>query len=172
MLDFQFLFLRTSIIYFSLEILLPKEREVHKFITLGLQMWHKRPCIYLVVMKTPITFTYHFFMRCQNFSNQRNVLFLFDDLSSINSEILKKAENEIVQVLLFGNEGFSEDMNFRIIISSIRLIKDSKKFDESLSLREKPFWYIFAGIKIWNIFLPSVLVSYVNYLLWRAYYKV
>ena len=48
-------------------------------------------------------------------------------------------ENEIVQVLLFGNEGFSEDMNFRIIISSIRLIKDSKKIDESLSLREKPF---------------------------------
>ena len=85
-------------------------------------------------------------MRCQNFSNQRNVL--FDDLSSINSEILKKTENEIVQVLLFGNEGFSEDMNFRIIISSIRLIKDSKKFDESLSLREKPFSYIFAGIKI------------------------
>ena len=76
-------------------------------------------------------------MRCQNFSNQRNVL--FDDLSSINSEILKKTENEIVQVLLFGNEGFSEDMNFRIIISSIRLIKDSKKFDESLSLRQKPF---------------------------------
>ena len=76
-------------------------------------------------------------MRCQNFSNQRNVL--FDDLSSINSEILKKTENEIVQVLLFGNEGFSEDMNFRIITSSIRLIKDSKKFDESLSLRQKPF---------------------------------
>ena len=158
---FQFLFLRTSIIYFSLEILLPNEREVHKFITLGLQMWHKRPCIYLAGMKT-----HHFFMRCQNFSNQRNVL--FDDLSSINSEILKKTENEIVQVLLFGNEGFSEDMNFRIIISSIRLIKDSKKFDESLSLRQKPFWYIFAGIKIWNIFLPSVLVSYVTYLLWRA----
>ena len=41
--------------------------------------------------------TYHFFMRCQSFSNQRNVL--FDDLNSINSEILKMSENEIVQVL-------------------------------------------------------------------------
>ena len=70
-------------------------------------------------------------MRCQNFSNQRNVL--FDDLNSINSEILKMSENEIVQVLLFGNKSFSKDMNFRIITSSIRFIKDSKRFDESLS---------------------------------------
>ena len=80
--------------------------------------------------------TYHFFMRCQNFSNQRNVL--FDDLNSINSEILKMSENEIVQVLLFGKK-FSKDMNFRIITSSIRFIKDSKRFDGSLSPWEKPF---------------------------------
>ena len=74
--------------------------------------------------------TYHFFMRCQSFSNQRNVL--FDDLNSINSEILKMSENEIVQVLLFGKKSFSKDMNFRIITSSIRFIKDSKRFDEKL----------------------------------------
>ena len=43
---------------------------------------------------------YHFLMCCQNFSNQRNVF--FDELNSINSEILKMSENEIVQVLLFG----------------------------------------------------------------------
>ena len=88
---------------------------------------------------------------CQNFSNQQNGL--FDDLNSINSEILKMSENEIVQVLLFGNKGFSKDMNFRIITSSIRFIKDSKRFDESLSSWEKPFWYIFTtGIKIRKYF--------------------
>ena len=75
--------------------------------------------------------TYHFFMHCQNCSNQQNVL--FDDLSSINSEILKMNESEIVQVLLLGNKVFSKDMNFRIITSSIQFIKDSKRFDESLS---------------------------------------
>ena len=84
--------------------------------------------------------TYHFFMRCQSFSNQRNVL--FDYLNLINSEILKMSENEIVQVLLFCNKGFSKDMNFRIITSSVRFIKDSKRFDESLSSWEKPFWCI------------------------------
>ena len=69
--------------------------------------------------------TYNFFIWWQNFSNHRNVL--FDDLSSINSDILKMSENEIAQVLLFGDKSFSEDMNFRIITSSIRFIKDSKK---------------------------------------------
>ena len=47
---------------------------------------------------------YHLFMCCQHFSNQQNALFaqnvLFDDLNSINSEILKMTENVIVQVLL------------------------------------------------------------------------
>ena len=92
--------------------------------------------------------TYHFFVRCQKFSNQRNVL--FHDLNSINSEM---SENEIVQVLLFGNKIFSKDLNFRIITSSINFIKDSKRFDESLSSWEKPFWYIFTtGIKIRKYF--------------------
>ena len=75
--------------------------------------------------------TYHFFMRCQNFSNQRNVF--FDDLNLINSEILKMSENETVQVFLFGNKRFSKNMNFRIITFSIRFIKDRTRFDESLS---------------------------------------
>ena len=43
------------------------------------------------------------------------------------------SENEIVRVLLFGNKGFTKDMNLRTITSSIRFIKDSKRFDESLS---------------------------------------
>ena len=98
---------------------------------------------------------YHFFMRCQNFSNQRNVL--FDDLNSVDSDILKMNENVIVQVLLSGNKRFSKDMNYRIITSSIRFIRDRKKFDESLFSWEKSFLYIFTtGIKI------------KKYLLWRA----
>ena len=43
------------------------------------------------------------------------------------------SENEIDQVLLLDNKGFSKDMNFRIITSSVRFIKHSKRFDESLS---------------------------------------
>ena len=39
---------------------------------------------------------YHFFICCQNFSNQPNVLFV--DLNAINSDILKMSEKEIVRV--------------------------------------------------------------------------
>ena len=43
------------------------------------------------------------------------------------------SENEIVRVLLFGNRGFTKDINVRVITSSICFIKDSKRFDKSLS---------------------------------------
>ena len=54
-------------------------------------------------------------------------------LIQLTQEIIKTSENQIVQVLLFGNKCFSKDINFRIITSSIRFIEDSKRFDESLS---------------------------------------
>ena len=74
--------------------------------------------------------SYHFCMCCQSVSNQRNVL--FDDLNSINPDILKMSENEIVQVLLSSNKSFTKDMNSGIITSPIRFIKDKKRFDESI----------------------------------------
>ena len=98
---------------------------------------------------------YHFFMRYQNFSNQRDVL--FDDLNSVNSDILKMIENVVVQILLSGNKSFSKDMNYRIITSSIRFIRYRKKFDESPFSWEKSFWYIF-----------TTRIKITKYLLWRA----
>ena len=71
--------------------------------------------------------TYQFFMRCQNFSHQRTVV--FDDLNAINLEILKMSENDVARVLPFGSKGFTRDMNLSIIKSSIRFIKGSKRFD-------------------------------------------
>ena len=47
------------------------------------------------------------------------------------------SENEIVQVFSLGNKNVSEDMNYRVITSSVRFIKYSERFDESLSFREK-----------------------------------
>ena len=42
------------------------------------------------------------------------------------------SKNEIVRISSFGSKGFTKDMNLRIIRCSIRFIKDSKRFDESL----------------------------------------
>ena len=52
------------------------------------------------------------------------------------------SENEIVQVLLFGKKSFSKDMNFRIITSSIRFIKDSKRFDKKLLFLRETFFIL------------------------------
>ena len=106
--------------------------------------------------------TYHFFMRCQNFFNQRNVL--FDDLNSINSEILKMIENHIVQVLLFGNKSFSKDMKFRIIIPSNHFFKDSNRFKDLMNhfLLERNFLIYFhknKNLKIFFHLLVSVLCN-------------
>ena len=76
------------------------------------------------------------------------------------------SQNEIVQVLLFGNKGFTKGMNFRIITSSIRFIKGSKDFMNHFSLfwRETFFTY-FHGNKNLKYFSPSVSVFYVTHLL-------
>ena len=37
------------------------------------------------------------------------------------------SENEIVRLLLFGNKGFTNNVNLWIITSSICVIKDSKR---------------------------------------------
>ena len=64
---------------------------------------------------------------------KRNFQNTLNPLCPCSLEAEDASENEIVQVLLFGNIGFSKDMNFRIITSSICFIKDSKRFEESLS---------------------------------------
>ena len=47
---------------------------------------------------------------------------------------MKISENEMVQVFSFGNKIFSKDINCSVITPSIRFIRDSERFDESLSL--------------------------------------
>ena len=95
--------------------------------------------------KRPITFLY----AAKNFLINE-MLFLMT-LIQLTRRFLH--ENKIVQALLSGNKFFSKNMNFRIITSSICFIKDSKRFEESLSSWEKPFWYILTtGIKIEKYF--------------------
>ena len=78
--------------------------------------------------------TYQFLTCCQNFSYQQNIV--FNDLNVVNSAIIKMSENDIVWIFLFCYKGFTKDTKIRITTSSIRFIKDSKRFDESLSSSE------------------------------------
>ena len=43
------------------------------------------------------------------------------------------SENDIFRIVLFGNKNSTKDVKIGIIASSIGFIKDSKRFDESIS---------------------------------------
>ena len=72
------------------------------------------------------------------------------------------------QWLSFGNKCFTRNMNLGIIKSSIRFIKDSKRFNEPLLSWYRQ--YVVKKIKVWNMFLFSItfFMFYVTPLLWRA----
>ena len=74
--------------------------------------------------------TSHFFLRCINFNILR--LDLMNKLFSIDPKILDFDENSLTQLLLFGNNQFTHEINSKIIKSSISYIKTSKRFDDRL----------------------------------------
>lgn len=69
------------------------------------------------------------------------------------------SENEVVWVLLFGNEGVTRYINLRIIKSSIGFIKESKKFNKPIFSWYKPFQDITCRKKFQNVLFN---------LLWKA----
>ena len=100
--------------------------------------------------KTPITFL------CAAKIFLINEMFFLMTLIQL-TRIFWKWMSMWLQVLLSGNKSFSKDMNYRIMTSSIRFIRDRKKLDESLFSWEKSFLYIF-----------TTEIKIKKYLLWRA----
>ena len=41
-------------------------------------------------------------------------------------------ESDLLDVLLYGNKGFDNNMNISILTSTIKFIKDTESFDQSL----------------------------------------
>ena len=54
------------------------------------------------------------------------------DLKSIDDAIISLNENDLLHVVLFGNKNFDSNMNVSILTATIKFIKDSEKFDQSL----------------------------------------
>ena len=74
--------------------------------------------------------TSHFFLRCINFNILR--LDLMNKLFLIDPKILDFDEISLTQLLLFGNNQFTHEINSKIIKSTISYIKISKRFDDQL----------------------------------------
>ena len=67
--------------------------------------------------------TKHYFVRCQN-----NLSFhttLMNDLNNINTAIASSNSDDLLRVILYGNESFNKDTNCKILTASIKFIKDT-----------------------------------------------
>ena len=54
------------------------------------------------------------------------------DLKNINDAFMTLNESDLLDVLLYGNKSFDNNMNISILTSTIKFIKDTESFDQSL----------------------------------------
>ena len=69
----------------------------------------------------------HFFMRCNLFHNER--LILMNKLLNIDPDIHFLDEIAISNLLLYGDDKYNLNMNFKILTVSIDYILSTKRFD-------------------------------------------
>ena len=72
----------------------------------------------------------HYLPLCPNFSNER--LTLFNELQSIDENILSKDDSNISKVFLFGDNSFNDAKNTSVLTASIEYIISTKRFDAPL----------------------------------------
>ena len=55
-----------------------------------------------------------------------------NDLNNINTAIASLNSNDLLRVILYGDESFNKETNCKILTASIKFIKDTKLFEKSL----------------------------------------
>ena len=55
-----------------------------------------------------------------------------NDLNKINTAIASLDSNDLLRVILYGDESFNKATNYKILTASIKFIKDTKRFEKSL----------------------------------------
>ena len=55
-----------------------------------------------------------------------------NDLNNINTTIASLNSNDLLRVILYGDESFNKETNCQILTASITFIKDRKRFEKSL----------------------------------------
>ena len=74
--------------------------------------------------------TKHFFLHWHHYTNLRKTL--LNTVEMIDESILNVNDDDLIEILLFGNCKFSLEGNPSIIKVSINYIENSKIFDKSL----------------------------------------
>ena len=74
--------------------------------------------------------TLQFFLQCQFFNDIREIL--INDLMNIDRFFPSPIQHKLICVLLYRNDAFDNKANRKILICTVRFIKDSHRFDNSL----------------------------------------
>ena len=56
-----------------------------------------------------------------------------NDLMNIDRSLPSLSQDKLISVLLYGSDAFDNKNNFKILIYTVQFIKDSHRFDASLS---------------------------------------
>ena len=74
--------------------------------------------------------TAHYFLCFHFYNANRSVL--INELNEINSFFSTLNENKFIDLILYGSDKFDDKKNQNILMSIIKFIKDSQRFDENL----------------------------------------
>ena len=74
--------------------------------------------------------TEHYFLHCQNNLSVHTTL--MNDLNNINTAVASLNSNDLLRVILYGDESFNKETNCKILAASIKFIKDTKRFGKFL----------------------------------------
>ena len=74
--------------------------------------------------------TAHYFLRCHFYNADRSAL--MDELNEIDISFSTLNENKLIDLILYGSDKYDDKKNYIILMSTIKFIKDSQRFDENL----------------------------------------
>ena len=72
--------------------------------------------------------TTHYFLRCLFYNSNRPAL--MNDLENLPISFSKVSDKNLISSLLHGDDKFNDTKNRKILMSTIRIIKYSQRFDE------------------------------------------
>ena len=103
----------------------------------------------------------HIFLHCHHYTSIRKTL--LNTAEMIDESILNVNDDDLIEILLFGNCKFSLERNSSIIKASINYIKNSKRFDKSL------FWTRTKFFCCCCFFLCTIAFCVVQVLIFPCY---
>ena len=71
--------------------------------------------------------TLHYLLRCNLYSSQR--LVLLNNVRDLNPSLVNYSNKKLLNILLYGSEGFNCNMNKEILKATIKFLKISERFN-------------------------------------------